>query len=220
MDRHLIVATHPDDETLGAGGFILKKKAEGHEVFVLNVTNMDVSYGYSEKEVRERNDEINKMKEAYNLNGYYNLNLKPAGLDTYPKSELIHNIGMIFNDVKPNVLILPYYQDVHSDHKVVFETCYSCAKNFRAKYIKRIFMMETPSETDFAFFESAFKPNYFVDISNFLEKKIEIAKIYKSEILEHPFPRSEENIRAYATIRGAVIGVDSAEAFILVKGIE
>lgn len=81
-------------------------------------------------------------------------------------------------------------------------------------------MMETPSETDFAYFEDAFKPNYFVDISDYIDKKVEIAKIYKSEILEHPFPRNERNIRAYATIRGAVIGTDSAEAFVLVKAIE
>ena len=80
--------------------------------------------------------------------------------------------------------------------------------------------METPSETDFAYFENTFSPNYFVDISDYIDKKVEITKIFKSEILEHPFPRSERNIRAYATIRGAVIGVDSAEAFMLVKAIE
>ena len=81
-------------------------------------------------------------------------------------------------------------------------------------------MMEIPSETDFAFFESTFKPNYYVDISNYIDRKIEIANIFKSEILEHPFPRSEMNIRAYSIIRGAAIGVDSAEAFVLVKAIE
>lgn len=80
--------------------------------------------------------------------------------------------------------------------------------------------METPSETDFAIYEDAFKPNYFVDISNYIDKKVEIAKIYKSEIGEHPFPRSERNIRAYGTIRGAVISACSAEAFVLLKEIE
>ena len=81
-------------------------------------------------------------------------------------------------------------------------------------------MMETPSETDFAFFEEAFKPNYFVDITDYIDKKVEIAKIFKSEIGKHPFPRSEKNIRAYGIIRGAVAGVEAAEAFVLVKEIE
>lgn len=220
MGKYLIVATHPDDETFGAGGLMLRKKAEGDEVFVLNMTHMNSSYGYNEYNIQERNKEIQKMIKAYNLDGFYNLNLKPAGLDSYSEGEIIKKISDIFNEVKPNVVVLPYYQDVHSDHRITFNLCYSCTKNFRYPFIKKILMMETPSETDFVFFESTFKPNYFIDISNYIDKKIEIANIFKSEISQHPFPRSERNIRAYGTIRGAVIGVDSAEAFVLVKGIE
>lgn len=220
MDKYLIVSPHPDDETLGAGGLILRKKAEGNEVFVLNMTHMDISYGYSEDKIKQRNDEIKNMIQAYNLDGYYNLKLRPACLDTYTESELISKISDVLNEVRPNVIVLPYYKDVHSDHRVTFDLCYSCTKNFRYPYIKKILMMEIPSETDYAIFESTFKPNYFVDISGYIDKKTEIAKLFNSEILEHPFPRSVRNIRAYGTIRGAVIGVDSAEAFVLVKAIE
>lgn len=220
MDKYLVVATHPDDETLGAGGLMLRKKAEGHEVFVLNMTHMDTSYGYSEKNVQQRNNEIKALISAYDLDGYYNLKLKPGGLDLYEEGELIEKVSNVFNEIKPNVIILPYYQDVHSDHRITFNLCYSCTKSFRYPFIKKIFMMEIPSETDFAFFEYSFKPNYFVNISNYIDKKIEIAKIFKNEVLEHPFPRSERNIRAYGTIRGATMGVDSAEAFILVKAME
>lgn len=220
MDKYLIVAPHPDDETLGAGGLILRKKAEGNEVYVLNMTHMDLSYGYSEDRVRQRNHEIDKMTNAFDLDGYYNLKLKPAGLDSYPEKEIVKKIGNIFNQVQPNLIILPYYKDVHSDHRITFDLCYSCTKNFRYPFIKKILMMEIPSETDFVMHEHTFKPNYFVDISEYIDTKIEIAKIYKSEILEHPFPRSERNVRAYGSIRGASIGVNSAEAFILVKSIE
>ncbi len=82
-------------------------------------------------------------------------------------------------------------------------------------------MYETLSETDFspALQENSFAPNYFVDISSFIDKKNEIMKIYSSEIKEHPFPRSERNIRALATYRGAQCGVDSAEAFMILKEI-
>ena len=156
----------------------------------------------------------------YHLDGYYNLNLKPANLSSYNEGEIIEKIEQIFNEVKPNVVILPYHKDIHSDHRITFDLCYSCTKNFRYPFIKKILMMETPSETDFAFFEFAFKPNYFVDISEYINKKVKIAKIFGSEVRDHPFPRSERNIRAYGTIRGGVIGVDSAEAFILLKGIE
>lgn len=220
MDKYLIIATHPDDETLGAGGLMLRKKAEGNEVYVLNMTHMDKAYGYDEEKINHRNNEIQKMIESYNLDGYFNLNLKPSGLDSYLEGDLLQKISSVFNKVQPSVLILPYYKDVHSDHRITFNLCYSCTKNFRYPFIKKILMMEVPSETDFAMFEYTFKPNYFVDISNYVDKKIEIAKVYQSEILEHPFPRSEKNIRAYATNRGAAIGADSAEAFVLIKAIE
>lgn len=220
MRRYLVVATHPDDETLGAGGLMLRKKAEGNEVFVLNMTHMALEYGYNKEEIKIRNIEIEKMIEMYNIDGYYNLNLRPAGLDTYTEGTLLEKISKVFNEIEPDVVILPYHKDIHSDHKITFELCYSCTKNFRFPFIKQILMMEVPSETDFVFYESTFKPNYFVDISKYINKKVEIAKIFKGEIKEHPFPRSERNIRAYGSIRGAVIGVDSAEAFVLVRGIE
>ena len=80
-------------------------------------------------------------------------------------------------------------------------------------------MYECLSETEFSapFSEYIFIPNYFVDITKFLDEKIEIMKIFESEIGTHPFPRSEKNIRALASFRGATAGVESAEAFHALK---
>ena len=82
--------------------------------------------------------------------------------------------------------------------------------------------MEVLSETDFApsTKEDSFIPNLFVDVSNFFEKKIEIMKEYKSEIDEHPFPRSEKNMRSLGTLRGARCGVDYAESFVILIDIK
>lgn len=83
-------------------------------------------------------------------------------------------------------------------------------------------MYECISETEFApaLPEKVFIPNYYVDISEFIERKLEIMKIYKSEIAEHPFPRSLKNIKALAHFRGASVGVEFAEAFQLLKYID
>ena len=62
--------------------------------------------------------------------------------------------------------------------------------------------------------------HYFVDISPFLEEKINLMKVYNSELGEHPFPRSLKNIKALATFRGATVGVEYAEAFQLIKYID
>ena len=93
---------------------------------------------------------------------------------------------------------------------------------FRYPFIKKIYMMETLSETEFApsTKEDSFVPNVFVDISDFMDRKIEIMKLFESEIKEHPFPRSEENIKALAIFRGASCGCRYAESFMLLKEIK
>ena len=44
----LVVSPHPDDETLGAGGTLLKMKELGHQIFWLNITDMKVGEGWEE----------------------------------------------------------------------------------------------------------------------------------------------------------------------------
>ena len=82
-------------------------------------------------------------------------------------------------------------------------------------------MMEVISETDFGLpgAQNAFLPNIYVDVSNYLEAKINTVKIFKSELGEHPFPRSIANIKALATTRGAQAGCNFAEAFMNIKTI-
>ena len=107
--------------------------------------------------------------------------------------------------------------DVHSDHRIAFQAIYSCTKSFRKPFIERILMYETLSETEFvpALSENVFIPNVFVDISNYMDKKLEIMQIYKSEIMEGNLPRSLNAIKMLAAFRGSRIGTDYAEAFML-----
>ena len=116
-------------------------------------------------------------------------------VDEYSMSELIGKISKVINNLKPNIIYLPFKGDVHSDHRKIFEASYSCTKSFRYPFIKKIYMMETLSETEFSPIEGEnFIPNTFVDISEYLEKKLDIMQIYTSELAKHPFPRSLENI--------------------------
>lgn len=216
----MVISAHPDDETLGAGGTILKYKQLGHEVYWLNFTNIHEKYGFSKESAEARLDEIDAIKRFYDFNEFYNLELKPAGLDEYSINELTTKVAAVFGAVKPEMVIVNFKNDIHSDHRIVFEVTYSCTKVFRFPSIKKILMMEILSETDFASSDVGFVPNYFIDISNFIDQKVQAMQIYQSEIKNHPFPRSTENIRSLAISRGAAAGCMSAEGFILLKGIE
>ena len=217
MNKVLVIAVHPDDETLGCGGTLLKHKKNDDEINWLICTDFDKNHNYYDT----RQKEINKVNSLYSFNGVFNLELKTMQVDEYSMSYLISKISKIINEVKPNIIYLPFKGDVHSDHRKIFEASYSCTKSFRYPFIKKIYMIETLSETEFApsTKEDSFIPNVFVDISDFLEIKIKIMKIFESEISEHPFPRSIRNIKALATLRGATAGCEYAESFVLLKEI-
>lgn len=215
----LVVSPHPDDETLGAGGALLKWKNEGHQIYWLNITGVDGNKNYSDDFQKNRKMQIEKVTKFFGFEKIYLLNLPTAQLDNYNSSDAIGKISQVFSEVKPEMIILPDYNDVHTDHRCVYDWCYSCSKVFRYPSIKKILTMEIVSETEFGGPRNPFVPNCFVDITNYLEQKIEAFKIYESEIGEMPFPRSEENIRALATVRGATAGVRYAEAFKLIKEI-
>ncbi|MDA9804421.1 PIG-L family deacetylase [Gammaproteobacteria bacterium] len=217
MNKVLVFAVHPDDETLGCGGSLLRYKANGDSINWLICTTVDEDQ--SVFSIREK--EIETVSNLYNFDSVHNLRLKTMRVDEYSFSDLIKMISKVINDVKPNIIYLPFKSDVHSDHRKIFEAAFSCTKSFRYPFIKKIYMFETLSETEFApsTQHENFVPNTFVDISPFMDKKIEIMKIFKSEISEHPFPRSEKNIRALGAFRGASCGCKYAESFMLLKEI-
>ena len=135
---------------------------------------------------------------------------------------LIPSISKIFNEIKPEIIYTMNRSDAHSDHRIIFNAVISCTKSFRYPYVKQVLMYECLSETEFAAAlpENVFIPNYYVDISPFIEQKLNIMEIFESELGLHPFPRSLENIRALAHYRGATVGVQFAEAFQLLKFID
>ena len=221
MNKILVIAVHPDDETLGCGGTLLKYKANGDEIHWLIATDIKESEGYDISAIKQRNKEITKIEDLYGFTSVNKLDLSTTKVDTYSMSVLVSKISSVIDRIKPDIIYLPFKGDVHSDHKYIFEAAYSCTKVFRYPFIKKIYMMETLSETEFSLStkEDSFVPNVFVDISEFMDKKIKLMNIYESEIGKHPFPRSERNIRALATYRGAASGCDYAESFVLLKEI-
>ena len=213
----LFVSVHPDDETLGCGGTILKHKALGDTINWLNITDADNNhpFGFSPEMIMKRQLTIEKVKRTYEFSKCINLKFYTQLLDTEGLSYLMKEISKAIKEIQPDTLYIPNRSDVHSDHKIAFQAIYSCTKQFRYPFIKRVLMYETLSETEFApsLVENAFIPNVFVDISEYLEDKLKIMELYDTEIMPNPLPRSKYAIRALAAYRGSRIGVQYAEAF-------
>jgi LmbE family N-acetylglucosaminyl deacetylase len=204
--KTLVVAPHPDDEV--------------HSTAWLIVTSMSIEGGWGEDQITQRSREIKEITEMFGFEEVYELKYPTTLLDTIPARQLVQSVSNVFEEFEPDEIFVPHWGDVHSDHRSVFSAVSSSSKWFRSASIKRIFAYETPSETNFSLVPSEiFVPNTYVDISQYLDLKVEAMKIYGSEVGLHPFPRSESSIRALATIRGAAAGVDFAESFQLVRQI-
>ena len=143
------------------------------------------------------------------------------GMVTGVRDAIRNAIGKVIQAVRPSIIYLPFKNDVHTDHQTVFKATCSCTKTFRYPFLKKVLMMETISETEFAPPLSGwtFAPNVFVDITKHFHQKIQIMNIYRSELGRHPFPRSVENMESLAKIRGVSAGCRFAEAFMLLKEI-
>ena len=213
----LAIAPHPDDETLGCGGALFRHKAEGDDIDWLIITGISQEGGWQEKVVNKRDNEIDAVAEKYGFSDVFNLRLPTTKMDTLPVSDLIGEISNVYKKVEPDIIYMPFAYDVHTDHQIIAKALQSTLKWFRYPHIKKVYMYETPSETEFNFVENrVFRPNVFVNISKYIDKKIEVMKIYDGEMGESPFPRSEKTLRALAILRGSQSGFESAEAFELV----
>lgn len=222
MKKVIIISAHPDDETLGAGGTLLKHINEGDQINWLIVTDVFEEEGFSKERVLSRKEEIEKVSTMYGFKNVYKLGYPTMKLNDTILFELVNKISKIFQDLQPEIIYVMNRSDAHSDHRIVFDSVMSCTKSFRYPYIKKVLMYECLSETEFSPIlpERVFQPNFFVDISNYFELKIEIMKVYSSELGEHPFPRSLKNIEALAIYRGATVGVNFAESFQIIKYID
>ncbi len=218
-NKILVVAPHPDDETLGCGGTLLKHKKNGDQIYWMIVTNIHNGDVWTKEKVQARQEEIDQVSQMYGFEKTFKLDFPTTMLDTIPMADLISAISKVIQDVEPVSVYIPNKSDIHTDHQIAFKAIMSCTKSFRYSFIKRMFMYECLSETEFspALPADIFVPNVFVDITKFLEEKIKIMKLYQDEMGTFPFPRSEENIRALARYRGAAVVVEAAEAFVLLK---
>jgi LmbE family N-acetylglucosaminyl deacetylase len=216
----LAIAPHPDDETLGCGGALLKHRAAGDSVSWLIVTRGHEPQ-WSAEVLGNKEGEIESVAAAYEFEQVFRFDYPATLMDTVSQAEIIASISGVIAEARPHLVYLNHAGDVHSDHRIVFDSVISAIKPFYSSRhgVKRILSYETLSSTEAAAPDRlrAFLPTVFCDITNFIERKLEIMSLYRSEIQPYPLPRANESIRALARFRGAAIGIEYAEALMLIR---
>lgn len=217
----LILAPHPDDEVLGCGGLIQKKSQQGHPVYVLVATRGSAKR-YSEERVANVRKEALQAHAILGVTETIFLDFPAPDLDQVSKADMSGEIAQVLKKFKIEELFLPHRGDIHHDHQAIFNAGLVAARPVHGNTVKCIYAYETLSETEWAapFATDAFIPNYFVDISDNFASKLDAMGQFKSQVREFPNSRSLQAIEALAKFRGCTVGVDRAEAFMVIRVIE
>ena len=215
----LVVAPHADDETIGCGGTLVALKKLGYDIYWVLCTTMQPGKHYSPDQANKRRQEIDLARTFFDFDGVFELGFEPAFLDQIPMANLVSKMKNILDEVRPSVVFAPYRYDAHSDHQVVYDALSGATKSFRSPFVKKLFVYETLSETEYSSepMNTAFRPNVFFDISSEIDAKIEALNIYSDQVATFPFPRSDDAVIALSKYRGAQAFMKNAEAFMLIK---
>ena len=215
IKRATVIAPHPDDETLGVGGTILKLKQKKIDVSCLVVSG-HLPPLYKKVDFKKTFNESKKVFNKYQIKNYEFLKIPATKVNEVEVYKLNEKIKKHIDIFKPEILFIPF-PDRHVDHKCIFESCMVVSRPIGKYYPKIILAYETLSETHWNAnsIEPDFKPNFFVDIDLFIEQKLKILSLYKSQI--NSYSRSLEPVKSLANFRGSQNGCKFAEAFQIIR---
>ena len=143
-------------------------------------------------------------------------------LDNYNLLDVIKPIEKIINSFKPDIIYTHHFGDLNKDHEIVNRAVMTATRPKPNSFVKKIYSFEVLSSTNWSINKpaSVFMPNYFLNISKFLKKKISLLSLYKSEIEKWPHTRSLKSVESLAKYRGSSVGVEAAEAFCLLREVK
>jgi LmbE family N-acetylglucosaminyl deacetylase len=221
----LVIAAHPDDEVLGCGGSMAKWAKTGNEVHVLimaeGVTSRDMQ--------RDRNARLEELsflgqtaKKAGEILGVQSVELldfPDNRMDSVDLLDVVKVIEDYVEKLKPEVVLTHHSCDLNIDHKIIHQAVLTACRPQPGHPVNRILSFEVQSATGWQSptADQAFLPNWFEDISETQELKIKALEAYKPEMREWPHARSIRAVEHLARWRGVSVGVEAAEAFVLVR---
>lgn len=214
--RMTVIAPHPDDETLGAGGTIARFAAEGVEVSVLIVSG-HLPPLYPPETFATTRREADQALKLLGASRWAFLEIPATKVHETPVAELNGKISSFVRETEPQTVLLPF-PDRHIDHRVIFDASVVACRPLHAAAPRVVLAYETLSETHWNApgIEPAFGPELYVDTSAYMETKRAALNCYASQINEAP-SRSVDACMALARFRGSQNGCDYAEAFKVIR---
>jgi len=219
----LVVASHPDDEVLGAGATIAKMAKNGDKVFVLLLADGESSRGGDDLEQRVAAKK-QAGKTAAGILGVKDIffeTLPDNQFDGIPLLSIVKIIEKHLMAIKPNIVFTHHFGDLNIDHRVTFQAVLTACRPIQGFFVKEILSFEVLSSTEWQAknTECPFQPSSYQNVEGFIDKKIEALAAYQEELRDFPHPRSIEGVKTLAQYRGMESGFQFAEAFQIIRKI-
>lgn len=214
----LVIAPHMDDEVLGCGGTIVRHTDKGDEVSVCVVANRAYHHEYDPARIAEEKEDCRGAQRVLGYRELLFLDMPDERLDAC-QVDLIVPIEKVVNRLRPEVVYLPHRGDLNQDHRAVFEAVRVACRPYAAHRVGTLRAFEVPSSSDQvpSISEWPFCPTVYVNIAEVLDRKIQAMTCYRSETRAFPNPRSAEGLAIHAKKRGMEVGMNAAEAFMLLR---
>ncbi|KFN01773.1 PIG-L family deacetylase [Bacillus clarus] len=209
----LVIGAHPDDELLGAGGTLRRLIEEGYRV-------VSIITALGRREEAYRMQQISKAANSeIGIEEVIFLNHANLELELIPLHQFTKEIEQLIELYKPSKIFTHHYGDINIDHQITFKAVLTATRPLPNKQPIELITFETVSSSEWNVHtnDTVFKPNYYVNITNQMEEKIEALKHYDVEMRDFPHPRSYKGIRYLGRNRGMTIGVEYAEAFEVIR---
>jgi N-acetylglucosamine malate deacetylase 1 len=223
----LVIAAHPDDEILGCGATMAKHVKNGDQVYVAilaeGITSRDKTRNRSnkEKELSLLAEEANKANEVIGVSELKLFDFPDNRMDSIDLLDIIKVVEELIETYKPDIIYTHHIGDVNIDHQRIHQAVITACRPIPNKHkIKQLLFFEVLSSTEWQPVEGTpFNPNWFVDVTETMDAKLEALKIYNHEMRNWPHSRSIKATQHLAGLRGASIGIEAAEAFMLGRNI-
>lgn len=214
----LAFGAHSDDVEIGMGASIAKYVSKGVAIGICDLTKAELS---SNGNVNLRKKEAAKAAEILGVSVRETLDLGDRAL--FLHEDAIKKIVTIIRTYRPKIIFAPYAEDRHPDHgncsRLVEEAVFSAGI---MKYqIENSSLLPHKVENLFFYMINGFhKPDFVIDVSDYMDKKIASLEAYESQFNKNSFSYETplvngyiENIEAREKLFGKEVGVAYAEGF-------